>query len=413
LFGTLEGEPAVVTLQPQLPEPLCRLLAEHIDLEVRAHKLKKIGVLEMVQPLGDRKGLGVANLPAYCAEQIRLQLSKLGKGSYTVAEASDMQRAAKGVTLEAIGDPETMNRLGETGDVAAVVSGTLEPSGRNLVVQCKLVSTADCSKLGETSGVFALSEGLMADAKPWSWVHRDAPPDSPTSASVLQYIREQSQDGHPLLSEDFLFPVELLTVHAGVKEKITDQTLRTRKDWHKHDVKDPRTGETRTELLVGARDKETFEIKVTNKSETRVAMVLLVDGLNTIDQQRGRLETGRPWILEPKKEGVIKGWTFLGAGDNGEDVIQRFLFRNMAESVDGRKKFGDSIGLITIGFFAEAGRSANVKPRMVVDMREERELHRLKRVDFRVGRMIAAVNIRYVEERELEKLKAAQRKARP
>jgi hypothetical protein len=84
----------------------------------------------------------------------------------------------------------------------------------------------------------------------------------------------------------------------------------------------------------------------------------------------------------------------------------------MAESVDGRKKFGDSIGLITIGFFAEAGRASDAPTRLAVGMRKGAELHPLQRIDFRVGSLIAAVNIRYIPESELAQLKK-QRKARP
>jgi hypothetical protein len=59
-------------------------------------------------------------------------------------------------------------------------------------------------------------------------------------------------------------------------------------------------------LAVGARPDELYEIRVWNKSRNRVAMQLLVDGLNTLGQtrldQRERLGLGAAWVLEPARE---------------------------------------------------------------------------------------------------------------
>ena len=83
-------------------------------------------------------------------------------------------------------------------------------------------------------------------------------------------------------------------------------------------------------------------------------------------------------------------------------TVKRFKFVRPAESVAARQSYGESIGLITAGFFAEAGRS-DVPARLGVGEGPEHQ-EDLTTVKFRRGNLIGVLNIRYVHEDELDRL---------
>jgi hypothetical protein len=416
-FGNVEGGPVMLALRPEAPESLCRRLAEHIDLEARARGLKRVGVVEFVQPRGRTEGLASANLPGYCAEQVRLALRGLGAGSYGVLDSDAMQEAAKGLTVEVVGDPQAMRRLGEQGGLDAVVCGELRRRGQNLVVTCELVSTADDSSLVKPSGVLRLTEEIIADSSSLSFSNHGRPPGRPHDSNVLTHVEGQAAVGHPLLDPGWPFRVELYTVQARRGEQITDATPRKKKEFVQREVEaygPDGKKKKRKELLVAARDGEIFEIHLANKSEERVAMHLLVDGLNTLGKKRERLGQGPPWILDPKKEYRVPGWTLPPEKPGGLDRIRRFQFRNVSKSVLGRQDFSEAVGLITAAFYAEyeppkfledlvkKEGPVTAKEKLMVDEGPE-ERRMLETTTFRAGRLLGVVQIRYVDERELNK----------
>jgi hypothetical protein len=267
-----------------------------------------------------------------------------------------------------------------------------------MTVECELMATADGSSLVKPSGLLPLSEEGLGD-EGLSFDNRNRPPGGPYDDKVRQHVEEQAQEGHPLLVMDpdkkFPFRIELYTVQARPGETITDATPRKKKEPVQVPVPGP-GGKTRTELVVPARDGEIFEIHVSSEYKERAAMMLLVDGLNTLGQKRERLGNGRPWVLGAEKKYAIPGWTLPPRTPGGPDVIKRFQFTDVSKSVAGRQNFGESIGLITAALYAEHGRALGVGE----GPEEERKL---ETVDFRVGRLLGVVNIRYVDENELNK----------
>jgi hypothetical protein len=181
----------------------------------------------------------------------------------------------------------------------------------------------------------------------------------------------------------------------------------------------------RLEVWVGAREGEVFEIHMANKSKIDVAMHLLVDGLNTLGQERTRLGRGRAWVLEANKEYAVPGWVLPPKEPGGDNVIRRFQFVEMSKSVAGRQNFGDSIGLITAAFYAERvairpqygpggdqGPNRRDPPRLSGDLQQygpgvgdegPEEGRRLQTTNFEAGRLLGVVHIRYVDEADLKK----------
>ena len=410
--GDVEGVPTVLRLRPEPPESLMRRMAEHLDLEIRRSGLERIGVLEFLQPIGWNEALGHANLPAYCAGLVRDELSRLSGDRYTVLTEVATTEAAKGLRVEALGDPDQMRPLRD-GEAAldALVVGVLRRRGQNMHVQTDLIATRDGNSLATPSGVLPLSEDLVGDTG-HSFVTAGRPSGGPYEAEVVGYV-QASQD-HPMLqSGDGAFPfrLEVWSIDARPGEEITASTPRRRKEFV---VLAPRStaGDEepkRTDVLVAAREDELFEIRVQNRYRQPVAMTLLVDGIYSLGQRRERLGNAWSWVLRPAEEEgqvrthVIAGWYLPRTeaaipGQTADFDLKRFQFVDMADSVAGRQGFGESIGLLTAAFYAERGRMLGVGEGPA-------EQRSLRTTEFQPGRLLGVINIRYVEEGELERLK--------
>lgn len=385
------GTLVVMTLKPETPQTMCRRLAGDLDWEIRRKKLSKIGVLEFYLPQGlSREQLASALLPADCARRLRQELQELAKDSYQVIDAKTMREAVKGIVVEQIRTPAVLEQLGrKAGTLDGIVFGVLRPSKDKINVQCELAATANGDPIAESKGVLPLSVELYA-ALGFSFDLRGCPAGSLQDENVRRHFEQQCRQGHPLLlAEDkFPFRVELRTVTGGASEP---------KKTYPVSVADGFGGK-RSEWLVGARDGERFEIYVQNKSPQRVGVRLLADGTNTLEEKPASIGAGRMWVFNAGQGYAVRGWVYPERKrPNGESEFYPFLFRDAARLEAGRKKFGESIGLITAAFYAEAGRD------LVVDKVPVVETQKLKTVEFRVGQLLAVVNIRYVDERDLPK----------
>lgn len=428
----IEGDPVLLTLKPELPESLCRRLAEQLDLEIRRHGLKHVGVIEFVTVVGNRDALAPAALPRFLAERVRINLATLSDNQHVVLEWNIVRKALseKNVVLSDLGKPATMQQLGESlGQLDGIVWGRLDRRGSNVSVQCELLDR-NSQTLANPTGLLPLSEELQGDLGT-SFDNRQRPSGSPHDLAVIQHIDAQSPQ-HPLLKPDFPFRVEVWSIHPRPGEPITDKTERRQKEH----VLRPRINDLTSELLIAASPDELFEIRVENRYGHDVAMTLLLDGLNSLGQQRERLGAARSWIvrrpaipelldrLRRKKQSgtlaedeardlaaeeervlrpanyVFDSWVQNQSGPVGkvENVTaRRFRFTDLAESVAARQRFTDSIGLITAAFYAERGRALGVGE----GPEEKRDL---KTVNFQAGRLLGVVQIRYVEQKDLTRL---------
>jgi hypothetical protein len=301
----VEGTPHLLTLLPEQPETVCRRLADQLDLEIRRAKLKKVGVLEFIVPLAKVEGLARANLPQYCAERVRLALAEAAAGDYEVLTAEQMQAAGKGITVEQIGEPAAMTRMNQKVGLDAVIAGSIKRRGSKLHLQCDLVATMSGDSLVKPAGVLPLNEELLADAGA-SFSNRDRPNGAPFASEVVQHVQEQNQAAHPLLDPEFPFRVEVFSVPTNAqgqaigKPRKKDLVSRTLPATMGSDL-------PRSDMLLGVRKDEVIEIHVRNDSKSRVAMTLLVDGVNTLGGQRQRLGDAWSWVLDPGKEYNYEG----------------------------------------------------------------------------------------------------------
>ncbi len=403
------GFPVVLTLRPEPPETLCRRLAEHLDLEIRRRKLGKVGVLEFLQPMGRTEALAAANLPAYCAERVHVELKKLADDAYCVLSTDSLSKAAKGLQVEALGNPARMEPLRRDEGIDALITGVLRRRGTNMNVQCDLVSTEDGASLATPSGVLPLSEDLVGDCG-GSFTTSGRPEGGPYNVEVVNHA--QSDRDHPMLlrGEDaFPFQVEVWSVLAEDEKRITKNTPRKRKDFVVTSQR-PTTadGKITRELLIAASENELFEIRIQNHYREKAAATVLVDGINILGQKRERLGKAWSWLLEPSDDPeqpcthTFEGWYLpkgevTASGDPSDFAMKRFRFVDVADSVAMRQNFGDSIGMITAAFYAERGRALG-------SGEGPEEARELKCENFNAGRLLGVINIRYVDERELDRL---------
>jgi hypothetical protein len=217
-------------------------------------------------------------------------------------------------------------------------------------------------------------------------------------------VSDQAQQAHPLLDEKFPFRIEIYSIQARPDEEITAATPRKKKEL----VNLPRPGgddQGRSILGIGARKDEMIDIVVRNEGMVRVGMALLVDGTNTLGGKRERLGEARLWVLDPvpadQPAPRFEGWYFpdhlIATPGGSKQKMNRFIFRDLAP-VAGREKFGDAPGVITAAFYAERGRD------LVLDKLQRDEFRALEAVDFKAGRLLGVVHIRYVDEADLKKL---------
>ena len=403
----ITGDPVLLTLRPEPPESLCRRLAGQLDLEIRSRGLKNVGVLEFMAPVGNvAGGLVQANFPRYCTSEVQASLSDLSGDQYRVLDDATMGQASKGVRVEEVGDPISMRRLSErAGGLDAVIIGTLRKRGRKLHVQCELISTSDGNTLIAPTGVLPLSEDLLGDIG-GSFDNRDNDqsevfrPDTPFDPDRVDLVLEAMHEGHPLKRRDFPFEIEIHSIAADFNDVITTSTPRKQKEW----LSVANTGSDdsrRDDIYVTARNGEIFEIRLKNKLRERVGLALLVDGINSLGQQRERLRDARLWILDPNQDYVVGGWyttedSRRSRGGTKDYTLKRFVFTDVAQSVAGRQQFGDSIGVITLAFFKEGtGRDLAVGEAQI-------EQRTLKPTTFKRSHLLAVVQVRYVDERDLK-----------
>ncbi len=97
---------------------------------------------------------------------------------------------------------------------------------------------------------------------------------------------------------------------------------------------------------------EKYSIRVTNRLDRRVGVVIAVDGRNVISGQKSFLKNReRMYILEPYATGVFEGWR------TGMDRTNRFYFTGQSDSY-AEKVFADAsaMGTIAVAAFQEKAR---------------------------------------------------------
>jgi hypothetical protein len=101
-------------------------------------------------------------------------------------------------------------------------------------------------------------------------------------------------------------------------------------------------------LYLEARDQVPYVIRVRNRSNQRVGLVIAVDGRNIISGQRSDLARGeRMYVLDPRESAQYEGWR------TGRDRVNAFYFTQWRDSY--AEAFGDrsARGVIAVAVYRE------------------------------------------------------------
>lgn len=401
------GDPVVLSLRPEERDSLCRRIAYHLDLDIRANGLKRVAVREFSDLRSRQEPLAGANATVNFAQAIRHQLEVLSRGMppYTVDP-----ELAKGFGTQTREDVRSFQEQAGRLNIDALVDGSLRIMEPNhiLGVECRLTGKAG-DELVRPSGLLRMSIDTYADAGvSYTLVSQrhTLQPDERLAAGprfdpvTLDAIEEQNRSNrHPLdPSANPPFPVKLQV-------------------WSETDQKYKIPRFEGASMIVGARKNEEFAIHITNNTADVVGVRLFVDGINTKGMQREEMDRARFWLVKPNVQTAFRGWEPLDSegkfiqkkgnvrfdpvseptagGQKTIDLkLRKFIFSD-ASSVAARLGFYDHVGSITAVFYSRAGKALGV-----LDGAEF--IERVEVLDFTLGPCLGAVTVKYVEESELQ-----------
>ena len=102
---------------------------------------------------------------------------------------------------------------------------------------------------------------------------------------------------------------------------------------------------------IEARRHERYGIRVRNRTNQRIGLVIAVDGRNIISGDKSHLKPDeRMYILGPHEQAVYKGWR------TDRDRIHRFYFTNVDDSYAGAWGDRSAIGVIAVASYRERQR---------------------------------------------------------
>jgi hypothetical protein len=91
-----------------------------------------------------------------------------------------------------------------------------------------------------------------------------------------------------------------------------------------------------------------YSIRIRNRSDRRVGLVVAVDGRNIISGERSELHRKeRMYILNPYQEATYRGWR------SSKNEVNRFYFTDAPDSYAGRWGDHSAMGVIAVAAFAE------------------------------------------------------------
>ncbi|HRF43211.1 MAG TPA: hypothetical protein PLD30_03075 [Candidatus Competibacteraceae bacterium] len=100
-----------------------------------------------------------------------------------------------------------------------------------------------------------------------------------------------------------------------------------------------------------------YSIRIHNRSDQRIGVVIAVDGRNIISGERSDLHPNeRMYVLEPYQQETYEGWR------TGRNRVNRFYFTDAGESYAGAWGDYSAIGVIAVAAFREAAPYPSPQP---------------------------------------------------
>lgn len=395
-------------------------VAEQLAALLEESRTTRVGIVDFIGevPPGEPSAFELAPLGKTCADDLERLLGDLGTGRFSVVDRRRLQTALRTQKFDVadFGSATALRQLASrVGEMPVVVQGVLQHrAGRAVTLQCRLVQTGTGKHAGVAEGAARLSEsewgmlGRSAVVRPGEDRHpagQGVPALRWTADDeadrVVAALDRRAVGAHPLLSSDDPdFPFRLRLVVGAVG---TDARFRGK----------PRDAVFRgNECFVPMRKGEVFQIQVEHKGDRLAFMRLLVDGLNTLPEKQtdsqgrvtnewGRhvsLEEARPWVLDPKESRVFSVRGFV-TETGAQGKLREFTVVDAAQSLAGKRKLTDQLGLITAAFYYPATEARALG----TGAGRERTDNLTEKHAPEVGKLMGVINIRYVDADELER----------
>ncbi len=357
----------LAALKAETAAAVCKRIATHLDEDVRLHGFKVVAMRDefLIKGQGENREdrLATFALPHYLAGLIKQELVVRAEREpkYQVLGGMRvMDRAALADGCVAVEDVEVPPAPD------AIIGGKLSRNDLGVEVQSELTDPAG-EILTKPGGFIPRDENNLGNCGQTFDLSK-VPSDAPDRGALAL---EQAKRPHPLLDETYPYRLEVFHVDgppnapprvAPEPKKLAPRRLPSH--WASRWIDpDPRR------LFIEAEPNEFVMIRVTNKTSQRVAVCLLVDGINTNGMQPAILKDGDvdAWIIDAESHIDLFGWyTHEGpaVGDESAAVgkvavkeidsqFKWFHFEDLAESVAARANSREKIGLITAGFYPE------------------------------------------------------------
>jgi len=109
-----------------------------------------------------------------------------------------------------------------------------------------------------------------------------------------------------------------------------------------------------------------YSIRIRNRSDQRIGVVIAVDGRNVISGDRSNLRPDeRMYVLEPGQRETYEGWR------TGRNRVNRFYFTDAGDSYAGAWGDSSAMGVIAVAAFREAVSYPPPRPQPWSDDRED------------------------------------------
>ncbi|MCZ6779980.1 MAG: hypothetical protein O7F16_13590 [Acidobacteria bacterium] len=122
----------------------------------------------------------------------------------------------------------------------------------------------------------------------------------------------------------------------------------------------------RNTRYIEAREGCEYSIRLTNRTASRIAIALSVDGLNSIDAKTTTARDGSKWILGPYQTITLDGW------QTSNSTARRFYFTTEQESYGAWLGKTSNLGVISANVFREKARRPSPVYRPSVNKSERR-----------------------------------------
>jgi hypothetical protein len=137
-----------------------------------------------------------------------------------------------------------------------------------------------------------------------------------------------------------------------------------------------------------ARDNERYRIRIRNRTNDRIGLVIAVDGRNILSGKKSHLTSReKMYVLKPHKRQEYDGWR------TGRDQINRFYFTGMSDSYAADRNDFSAMGVIAVAVYREKKQEIRVgqedrnksKKNMTVRHKSTAEMNAIKNIPIGKG----------------------------